>query len=533
MQGVPCGAPEEATMSVILLGDKTAAARWLAYAKSRAAALAKQGNNLSQTFSPAEGVTIRVQTLQGTPRVWIEAGGMEYFVIAHDQPNTKQQLFGAAKPQQPFRPVVSPSYDQSIWWVRANQDDRQLHVGPRGTAFFFTNNVSSGFPQMRQLWKLTNIGQPTIKMVREFPSDTASGSNAFMRTELIYTGENLIPDPAYVGTGDPPLVLRHRYMILSTLDMVGDSPPGTDNIWVHAYALQTSIDSGATWTVGSFGIDTNTIFPDTGDKVYRLYQFPVSRPNHIRQPVSYVGNDTLLLTLNFWDGVNLAFNYIQYSYNLISTNNGASWELIGGAINSIEPDPVNGGDYIVSSYPSAHTFVPIGKSGASMVVLAQADSAIAGDIQTWVSYDRGANFNTLVTVSVAGLSQHRAPICTATGCAIFAALVSGFGWKFYRTLDYGSSWTQVGEITDGFVERYTLFIAGQDADGLPDGTKAFIGCSVDIGEGNKVMYLSSDGGATWARGGKIAGTGFQLPQRVLHVHPTATPNPAIPDLYTL
>lgn len=62
-------------MGVILLGDKTAAAHWLSYAKSRAAALAKQGNNLSQTFSPAEGVTIRVQTLQGTPRVWIEAGG--------------------------------------------------------------------------------------------------------------------------------------------------------------------------------------------------------------------------------------------------------------------------------------------------------------------------------------------------------------------------------------------------------------------------------------------------------------------------
>ena len=520
-------------MGVILLGDKTAAARWLAYAKSRAAALAKQGNNLSQTFSPAEGVTIRVQTLQGTPRVWIEAGGLEYFVIAHDQPNTRQQLFGTARPEQPFRRVVSPGYDQGIWWVLANQDDRQLHVGPRATAFFFTNNAFVGYPQKRQLWKLTNRGTPTIKMVREFPSDTVTGSNAFMRTELIYTGENLIPDPDYTGTGDTPLVLRHRYIILSSLDRIGDFPPGEDNYTFHAYAFQTSIDSGETWTVGSFGINTNDIFPDSGDKVYRLYQYPVSRPNHIPQPVSYVGNDTLLLTLNFWDGVDRAFYYIPYSFNLISTNNGASWGLIGGGINSLETDPVNGGDYVVSAYPSAHTFVPIGMSGGAMVVLAQADTAISGNIQTWVSYDRGANFNTLVTVNVPDLLQHRAPICTATGCAVFAALVDNVGWKFYRTTDYGSSWTQIGEITDGFVERYTLFVAGQNAEGLSDATKSVIGCSVDIGSGNKVLYVSRDGGATWTRGGKIAGTGFQLPQRVLHLSPNATPNPAIPDLYSL
>jgi hypothetical protein len=315
--------------------------------------------------------------------------------------------------------------------------------------------------------------------------------------------------------------------------MVGDFPPGEDNYGFHAYALQTSMDSGETWTVGSFGVNTNDIFPDTGDKVFRLYAHQISRPNHIPQPVSYVGNNTLLLTLNFWDGVNDSFDYIPYSLNMISTDNGASWGLIGGAINGLQPDPVNGGDYVVSSYPSAHTFVPIGKSGGSMVVLAQASTAVSGNIQTWVSYDRGATFNTLVVAHVPNLMQYRAPLCTATGCAVFAALVQGAGWNFYRTMDYGATWALAGQITDGFVERYTLFVAGQTADGWPDATKSVIGCSVDIGNGEKVLYISRNGGTTWTRGGAIAGPGFQLPQRVLHLSPTATPNPAIPDLYSL
>ena len=524
-------------MGVILLGDKTAAAHWLSYAKSRAAALAKQGNNLSQTFSPAEGVTIRVQTLQGNPRVWIEAGALEYFVVAHDQPNTKQQLFGAARPEQPFRAVVSPSYDQSVWPPFALWGDRQLHVGPKATAFFFTNNGEDGFPGKCQLWKLTNRGTPTIKMVREFPSYTATQALWVKRTQLIYMGENLIPDPTYVGAGEPPSVLRHRYMILSTLDMLGDYPPGTENSLFRAHALQTSLDSGETWSVGAFGINTNDIFPDSGDRVYWLELGPWSRDNYILTPIAYVGNGTLLMTLKFWNGIfdgdSFLLTYLPYTYNLISTNSGASWGLIGGAINGIEPDVEHGGDYVVSSYPASHTFVPIGDNGAGMVVLAQADSAVAGDIQTWVSYDRGATFNTLITTHVPDLMEYRAPLCTATGCAIFAVLISGAGWKFYRTLDFGASWAQAGEITDGHVEEYMLYIAGQDAEGLPDATKSVIGCSVDIGSGNKVMYMSSDGGTTWARGGKIAGTGFQLPQRVLHVSPTATPNPAIPDLYSL
>ena len=160
-----------------------------------------------------------------------------------------------------------------------------------------------------------------------------------------------------------------------------------------------------------------------------------------------------------------------------------------------------------------------------MVVLAQPDTAVSGNIQMWLSYDGGATFDTLVTVHIPDLLQHRAPICTAPGCAIFAALASDI-WTFYRTTDYGLTWAAAGQITDGFVERYTLFATGA-------GGSSFIGCSVDVGEGNKFMYISRDGGTTWTRGGQIAGLGIQLPQRILRLSQNVSPNPAIPDLYTV
>jgi hypothetical protein len=75
-------------VSIILLGDRAAAGHWVAFARAKAAALGKVGTNLSQTYKPAPGVTVRVQTLQGTPRIWIEAGGGYEYITVGDAPTT-------------------------------------------------------------------------------------------------------------------------------------------------------------------------------------------------------------------------------------------------------------------------------------------------------------------------------------------------------------------------------------------------------------------------------------------------------------
>lgn len=68
-------------LNIVPVGDMAKVSQWVGYAKHRAWQLLAEGLYLNKTYVPEAGVTIRIETLHGIPRVTITAEGGGVFAI--------------------------------------------------------------------------------------------------------------------------------------------------------------------------------------------------------------------------------------------------------------------------------------------------------------------------------------------------------------------------------------------------------------------------------------------------------------------
>ena len=501
MQGVPCRAPEETTMGVILLGDKTAAARWLAYAKSRAAALAKQGNNLSQTFSPAEGVTIRVQTLQGTPRVWIEAGGMDYIASDYD----------------PAHPLAVPT-DSTLYGGKLLSGS----ASPAGKSPFGRFAGHNLYP----LGGNEFLGGP--------PQHTFSGAVQLVTVKggKIASGQAFSPwqDPAYSITGvravlhsgmvdsglmddlENPVYKKRMHVLYQYSRTMPHS--GTGSYRITQPAIATSVDGGWTFSITPFVINIEATVGFPGDYDPENFQNV-----DIREAI-FCGDNRIALIGRAY-GPDIRWNE---GSNFIPTTSGSVCTLTsddGGATWAIHYAPQTWG-----TLPN-----PIGScyiGGSKVLGVLTNFGGLQTPRETYLSTDCGATFSLVEgpTVGAPDLGYSDVVCLGADSAAYYR-----FG-NFYRTHDAGATWevlpvpAEVNNFEPGrIVLRNTPSTLAPDPPALVADYASIVMLTA-VGQTDRVA-LSVDGGRTWRKGGVI-------PKRVPNVGllDRALPAfPAFPDLH--
>ena len=516
MQGVPRGAPEEATMGVILLGDKTAAARWLAYAKSRAAALAKQSKNLSQTFSPAEGVTIRVQTLQGTPRVWIEAGGAEYVCN-----------FG----------LHSDGTSSTLWTGRLRSGIAQ----PRGKSLF------SGYPP--QETNLTPLGggvflagPPAAEILGSFVQyitvdgglPKGSAFNPWQTPEFIG-----VKGVCYSGLRqdavDGPLFRRFHILYRGRLrfEAYPFFPLAPEKNTYRMPVIATTYDGGQSFQVSTFVVPLTATYTTIFDETLSV-QAEISS-----EAVVFCGNSvvsiissTTYASYNVEEGTfndpgqpignfEVANAQLIGIHALLSIDGGQTWsshhtpyEALGLAY----PDDPSNTAVMTAGFVRTACYI----GGTSIIAMPSAASAVIdGNYKTTVfrSDNYGQNFYVLQEDSglMPPMAGGLAPICEGAAGYINVDFrgPQHYGKQvFFRTVDAGVTWTATplpsfsGTVLAGnIVLREQLTAPAEIPEGkvLADYAKLAVIWRLETETGFAYQIgLSDDGGATWYAGGMVS-----------------------------
>ena len=472
-------------MGVILLGDKTAAARWLAYAKSRAAALAKQGNNLSQTFSPAEGVTIRVQTLQGTPRVWIEAGGMDY-VMATDRPVeggvARTAILGGTIRSGAARPVGFTEFGTS----------NGLLLRPLGDDVFLASPTAQGF-----------AGNAAIIYAKR---STATG-----------TGFNPWQDPAYDVFATTKVfhsgVTEDGFARLHVMyEYYRPAPYAYDpNYTIPHPAIATSFDGGASFSTTIFAINVHPPVPGLPADAYEDI--------YMRSAVFCGNNKIALVGIAQWGATNSICS-------LTSSNGGASWAF------NLAPQTEG---VFTSQLTCAHI------GGDKILGVTTNPGSGIGARKTYLSTDAGVSF-TLVEDSVDIININLSElVCLAPDSALYIR-----NDIVFRTVDAGTTWEvidglldgQLVRTNDGFLGTAPVVIAVPTIpDPIPAGKSpadyAVLAtrCALPESPLTTRIAISKDGGRTWKAGGIIPGDGFSIGNNIGVINKKLPPFPIFPDLH--
>jgi hypothetical protein len=471
-------------MGVILLGDKTAAARWLSYAKSRAAALARQGKNLSQTFSPVEGVTIRVQTLQGTPRVWIEAGGMDY-VMATDRPVeggvARTTILGGTIRSGAARPVGFTEFGTS----------NGLLLRPLGDDVFLASPTAQGF-----------AGNAAIIYAKR---STATG-----------TGFNPWQDPAYDVFATTKVfhsgVTEDGFARLHVMYAYYRSAPytGAPNNTIEHPAIATSFDGGASFSTTVFTINVTPPGAVPSGALEDIY---------IRSAVFCGNNKIALVGIAQWGATNSICS-------LTSSNGGASWAF------NLAPQTEG---VFTSQLTCAHI------GGDKILGVTTNPGSGIGARKTYLSTDAGVSF-TLVEDSVDIININLSElVCLAPDSALYIR-----NDIVFRTVDAGATWEAIaGAVNgqpvignDGFLGTAPVVIAVPSVpDPLPAGkypadyTTLATRCALPDSPQTTRIGISRDGGRTWKSGGIIPGDGFSIGNNIGVINKKLPPFPIFPDLH--
>ena len=483
-------------MGVILLGDKTAAARWLAYAKSRAAALAKQGNNLSQTFSPAEGVTIRVQTLQGTPRVWIEAGGMDYIASDYDASHplevpTDSSLYGGRLMGGAAKPVGKSTFGQfaghNLYPLGGNEflagPPQQTFAGAVQLVTVKGGKIASGqtfSPWQDPTYDITGVHDVLYSGLVQNGTDENGAPIYKKRLHVLYHYERHIPREGYVD-----------YRITQP-------------------TIATSVDGGASFSITPFVITVDAV--------------PYSP--------AYIGNGDLQ-NIDIMNAVFCGDNRIDLIgrasgvsggvftasvCTLTSADGGATWEL------NYTPNPLG--------TPLSHmTCAYIG--GSKVLGVSTNLFGNSRVRETYLSTDYGATFSQIEGPAAAILGNTDAGFSDVVCLGPDSAAYYRNG-NFYRTHDAGLSWEALpvpAEVTPIQAGRFALLNSPvlPDPPPAPPKTIADYAKIIMLTAASHTVQIakSDDGGRTWKKGGII-------PKRVPNVgliSKSLPPFPIFPDLH--
>ena len=515
-------------MGVILLGDKTAAAHWLSYAKSRAAALAKQGNNLSQTFSPADGVNIRVQTLQGTPRVWIEAGGADYVCsFGLNQDGTSQTLWTGRMRAGAARPAGKSLYGGS--------SKKISNLMPLGGGEFLGGPALSGEHAGYVQYIKTPNGRPSGTAFAPWQPGFPTGIKA-----ICYSGLRQDLDDT----------IQRRFHLAYYYFAPPQGHP--DRPAIRMPAVATTYDGGQTpFSVDQFYVPI-TVFYSTGfGGTVQAEVDPIG--------MVFFGNNTVAVVsytyssgyyLESGAGVSDDIAYPLYGvHTLLSTDGGGSWSSHHTTYDSLGmityDDPFPGYRVPLINYFGAVCYI----GGSS--VIATTTYYGSGSVRMLVmrSDDFGQTFylvsadNGHTPPGYGGISA----ICD--GCAGYAAInyrefVPGVGFirYFYRTVDGGYTWSRhelPPEINAVYIGTVVLRETIAAPAVMPLGKTAVDYAKLAVVYQRKSLpedpttpykiALSDDGGATWRIGGTIsadnAGYNIGVMDRKL------LPFPGFPDLH--
>ena len=497
-------------MGVILLGDKTAAARWLAYAKSRAAALAKQGNNLSQTFSPAEGVTIRVQTLQGNPRVWIEAGGMDYIASDYDASHplevpTDSSLYGGRLLGGGAKPVGKSTFGQFAGHNLYPLGGNEFLGGPPQQSF-------SGAVQ------LVTVKGGKIASGQAFSPWQDPAYNIVGVHDVLYSG--LVDSGPTDGTGVPIYTKRFHIIYRWTKQhLVGGNGivfPYPQS--VPQVAVSTTLDGGVSFSTTVFNINifATTQPPDTWAYVG---DGPLEEV-YIDSAVFCGDNHVALIGRAVGGWGEPVKTPIGSRLTLTSSDGGMTWAM------NLAPQT----DGVGRDTPPL-TCAYIGGSKVIGVNTSLFEPSLMR--QTYLSTDYGATF-TLVegpAEPTAGNSdaEFSDVVCLGEDSAAYYRL-----GNFYRTHDAGTTWEVLpvpAEVNSFEPGRIMLRNIPPLPDALPDPSKNVADYAsivmLTVIDPSDQIALSADGGRTWTQGGII-------PKRVPNVGLLGRklpPFPAFPDLH--
>lgn len=497
-------------MGVILLGDKTAAARWLAYAKSRAAALAKQGNNLSQTFSPAEGVTIRVQTLQGTPRVWIEAGGFDYVTSAGPNGQYDQNLWMGA-----LRSGAASVRGKSVFG-----SGQATNLRPLGDGAFFGGPLPSG--SFTGYVQLIATKSSTANGGGFAPWQPAPEVGAAIKS-VVYSG--LI--------GDAESGYSKRLHILYQYSADNPGYPASSSVTMPAVA--SSYDSGQSWNVTQFYVVLRQVNPFNGNTTQAILT-PID--------IIFLGDNRLSIVCTAapshsyledgaWNGAGFLQQFqdlqsLQGILALNSSDGGLSWApsyTPKSAMGFVDWRPPPTISLISENFDGPHSVQYMG--GSSIIALTGDFGNSLNPLQTdvFVSTNAGASFAwaarhpTLSGPSFSGLTQLGGDSVGYIRTERHDTTPGVYGKNHvYRTTNGGSTWEKFKMPESSFIVMPGNMVATAVPslpDPVPEGKVAadyaklagFSRGPVTDDTPNPAwkVILSEDGGKTWGSGG-IANT---------------------------
>ncbi len=527
-------------MGVILLGDKTAAAHWLSYAKSRAAALAKQGKNLSQTFSPAEGVTIRVQTLQGNPRVWIEAGGADYVcVFGLNEDGTSANLWTGL-----LRSGVAKRRGKSLF---AGFPAQETNLTPLGGGVFLAGPPAAGI-----------IGSFVQYITADGGIPKGSAFNPWQETEFVG-----VKGVCYSGLRqdgvDGPISRRFHVLYRGKLrfDAYPFFPLAPEKNKYRMPVAATTYDGGQSFQVSTFVVPLTatytTIFAET-----LSIQAEISS-----EAMIFCGNSTVAIISST---TYASYNVEEGTFNdpgqpdgnfqdaqvklvgihtLLSIDGGQAWSSHHTTYESLglayPNDPYN---TVVMTAGFVQTACYIG--GSSLIAMPSAETAVIdGNYKTTVfkSNDYGQTFFVIQedTGMMPPMAGGLAPICEGAAAYINVDFRGPHYGKqvFFRTVDGGVTWTATplpsfaGTVLAGnIVLRERLSPPAELPEGKVPADYAKFAVIWRLSGDDGLSYqigLSDDGGATWRAGGLVSSSESGYNVGIFKRPPP--PFPGYPDLH--
>lgn len=446
-------------------GDVAEASKWLGVARRRLAVLAQQGEFVQQQFSPADGVTIDINTLRDIPRIMIEVGGVDY-VMLYNSPESG-----------------------------ANVDilGGKLLGGPPTPKWVFDNEGLSAAKVLMPLGGNTFIGV-------EPPHRYAGTIFIFTTAPPQTVGQTLSPWPsttnpdvsyifgiasaAYCGVVASGAEYRKRLAVLYGYHRVGDGR--------RQPAIALSNDGGHSFDISIFNVDiASNLNPEQFTNVY------------VTQTV-FCGENRIAL-------IGTAQDFLPANIvSITSSNGGASWSLTVG--------PADHNGQLTCAY--------IGGS-AVLGITARTDGFYMPR-RTYLSTDYGATFTFIEgDAIIASCSVYSHLVCVAEGSALYIAVDGhmyrttnqGAMWEKIAPAKSGTDDESVVYIsppsvivqqapsapvslpTGKVLADYTQLVAiAYDGTFVPDPTAPVIRA---VDGAPPRLALSKDGGRTWTLGATV------------------------------
>ena len=342
-------------------GDVAEASKWLGVARRRLAVLAQQGEFVQQQFSPADGVTIDINTLRDIPRIMITVGGVDYVML--------------------YNPVESGNAIDVI--------AGKLTGGPPTPRWTFTNGRFGADRVLLHLGNTTFIDKPI--------NNTYDGArNIFTVVDTAVHGQDLSPWPnstdpavdyifgiasaAYCGVVESTAEYRRRIGVLYGYVRASDGR--------RQPALALSNDGGKSFSVSVFVVDVELSgSPGTFTDVY-ITQIIFCGENRI----ALIGTAQNILPANL--------------VTIVSSNGGASWAL-----------------NISSATLSAGLLTCCYIGGTAVLAIANRGGSLYVPRKTYLSTNAGATFSLVEEAASVDSTIHTGElVCVAENSAVYISI---------------------------------------------------------------------------------------------------------------